>query len=139
LAWTWALLLPRHAGLYALGTAAGLAVSVWACGWGERLLGQKDPGSVVMDEIAAMPLCYAFWVGLWAIGPEGWPSWRGMRSAHMVGIWVSGFVLFRLFDILKPWPVRQSQRLAAGWGITLDDVLAAGYVDLVFAIAHFGL
>jgi phosphatidylglycerophosphatase A len=36
-----------------------------------------------------------------------------------------------LFDIIKPWPVRQSQALPGGWGITVDDVLAAGYVNLV--------
>ncbi len=41
------------------------------------------------------------------------------------------FVLFRVFDIAKPWPVRQSQRLPGGWGVTVDDVLAAIYVALI--------
>ena len=40
-------------------------------------------------------------------------------------------VLFRVFDIWKPWPVRQSQRLPGGWGVTVDDVLAAAYVALI--------
>jgi phosphatidylglycerophosphatase A len=43
------------------------------------------------------------------------------------------FCLFRLFDVVKPWPVRQSQRLPGGWGIVVDDVLAAGYVALGMA------
>jgi phosphatidylglycerophosphatase A len=38
------------------------------------------------------------------------------------------FVLFRLFDVAKPWPIRSSQSLAGGWGITVDDFLAAAYV-----------
>jgi phosphatidylglycerophosphatase A len=42
------------------------------------------------------------------------------------------FAAFRLFDILKPWPVRQSQVLPGGWGITIDDLLAAVYVNLLF-------
>jgi phosphatidylglycerophosphatase A len=49
------------------------------------------------------------------------------------GWWVVGgiFVAFRLFDIVKPWPVRGSQALPGGWGITVDDFLAAAYVNLV--------
>jgi phosphatidylglycerophosphatase A len=43
------------------------------------------------------------------------------------------FVLFRLFDIAKPWPVKQSQCLPGGWGVTVDDMLAAGYVALLVA------
>jgi phosphatidylglycerophosphatase A len=45
------------------------------------------------------------------------------------------FALFRFFDILKPWPVRQSQKLPGGWGVTVDDVLAAGYVNIVALVA----
>ena len=41
------------------------------------------------------------------------------------------FILFRIFDILKPWPVRQSQRLPGGWGVTVDDLLAAAYAGLL--------
>ena len=50
------------------------------------------------------------------------------------------FALFRLFDIAKPWPVRQSQSLPGGWGITVDDVLAAVWVaGIVFLAGWFWL
>jgi phosphatidylglycerophosphatase A len=48
------------------------------------------------------------------------------------------FAAFRFFDIVKPWPVRQSQSLPGGWGITVDDVLAAGYVNVTILVIHFG-
>ena len=41
------------------------------------------------------------------------------------------FVLFRLFDIAKPWPIRGSQSLPGGWGVTVDDLLAAAYVNVI--------
>jgi phosphatidylglycerophosphatase A len=44
------------------------------------------------------------------------------------------FVAFRLFDVWKPWPVRQSQTLAGGWGVTIDDALAAVYVNVVVVV-----
>ena len=47
---------------------------------------------------------------------------------------VAVFAAFRFFDVLKPWPVRQSQRLPGGWGVTMDDVLAALYVNLLAAL-----
>jgi phosphatidylglycerophosphatase A len=47
------------------------------------------------------------------------------------------FVLFRFFDVLKPWPVRESQILPGGWGVTVDDVLAALYVNAVVLVVYF--
>ncbi|HSA02900.1 MAG TPA: phosphatidylglycerophosphatase A [Candidatus Paceibacterota bacterium] len=113
------------------GALIGVAVSVWLGGKAEVWLQRKDPGSVVIDEIAAFPLCLlvpalAHWhaTGLWP-GPAFWFGTDG-------GFWtVLAFALFRLFDVWKPWPVYPSQNLPAGWGITLDDCLAAGYVNLV--------
>jgi phosphatidylglycerophosphatase A len=48
------------------------------------------------------------------------------------------FALFRFFDVLKPWPVRQSQSLPGGWGVTIDDVLAALYVNLAVLLVYAG-
>jgi phosphatidylglycerophosphatase A len=114
------------------GIILGLALSVWLCGTGEKILNQKDPGSVVMDEIAAMPLCF---LGLilhefFKHGTLLPLSFFFSRS----GWWILllGFGAFRLFDIWKPWPVRQSQNLPGGWGVTVDDALAAVYVNLLF-------
>jgi phosphatidylglycerophosphatase A len=46
------------------------------------------------------------------------------------------FVAFRFFDVLKPWPVRQSQSLPSGWGVTVDDLLAALYVNAVVLLVY---
>jgi len=127
------LLATGQAGWYAAGTLAGVALSVWACGQAERVLGQKDPGSIVLDEIVAVPICFA-----------GWLVWHGVHHGGLLrpaelfrgSGWVvtlALFAAFRFFDVLKPWPVRQSQALAGGWGVTADDVLAAVYVNLVLA------
>ncbi|PWU17761.1 MAG: phosphatidylglycerophosphatase A [Verrucomicrobia bacterium] len=117
------------------GTVAGIGVSVWLCGVAEKILGQKDPGSVVLDEVTAMPVCFIAWVlpisiylgkmppPFFFYTPQFWP-------------WTIGvFLAFRLFDVVKPWPIHQSQSLPGGWGVTVDDVLAAVYVNLLFLLA----
>ena len=56
------------------------------------------------------------------------------------GVWpltVAVFATFRLFDIAKPWPVRQSQKLPGGWGVTVDDALAAIYVNVLVALVSY--
>ena len=134
LLWFLVLLWPRHFGVFAAGALGGVLVSVWICGAAERLLGRTDPPSVVLDEMVAVPLCYAGWVtGLWLKtgdmpSPHLWfagPGWWGTAGV---------FVAFRLFDIRKPWPINTSQRLPGGWGVTLDDVIAAGYVNAAVAV-----
>ncbi|HEY3861381.1 MAG TPA: phosphatidylglycerophosphatase A [Verrucomicrobiae bacterium] len=129
LGWLAALMCLKSWPLFIAGNVAAVALSVWLCGEGERLLGRKDPGSVVLDEIVAIPICFAAWlVSAWA-PHHAWPGaaflWQHWASS--IGI----FALFRFFDILKPWPVRQSQNLPGGWGVTVDDVLAAVYVNAV--------
>jgi phosphatidylglycerophosphatase A len=129
LAWSALLLGTGSLWLFAAGTALGLGLSVWLCGYAEQKLGRKDPGSVVLDEIAAMPVCFGAWVAL--------HYWREMTfPAAAPAVWkanwlpiLCAFAAFRLFDIWKPWPVRQSQGLPGGWGITVDDLLAAIYVS----------
>lgn len=84
-------------------------VGVWLCGSAARRVGVHDHPGIVWDEIAAMYLVLQ-------VGP---PS---------IGLWVLGFGLFRLFDILKPWPIRDlDHRLGGGTGIMLDDLAAALY------------
>lgn len=114
-----------------LGCVLGVALSVWLCGPAERLLGKKDPGSVVLDEIAAVPVCFLGWVAmvLWKTGAMPGLSYffSGKNWLWTIGV----FAAFRLFDVLKPWPVNKSQALPGGWGITVDDLLAAGYVNVL--------
>ena len=82
-------------------------IGVWACGRTARELGSKDPSAIVWDEVVGYLLAMTG-------SPGGWP-WA-----------VAGFVVFRLFDIWKPWPVHVlDQRVTGGLGIILDD-LAAG-------------
>ncbi len=86
------------------------------CQEGARRLIGHDPGAVVWDEIAAF-------LALALVIPSGWP-WLAL-----------GFVLFRFFDIAKPWPIRDlDHRLHGGLGIMLDDLLAAGYAAVCLVL-----
>lgn len=79
---------------------------IWICGRTSKDLGVHDHGGIVWDEFVGL------WITLIAV-PAGW-------------VWVIlGFALFRVFDILKPWPIGWvDQRVSGGWGIMLDDILA---------------
>lgn len=121
---TWGTLwgLPIAFGLSCLPLPVGVAVwvalaaaGVFFCGRAAALSGRHDPGNVVFDEFAALPLLYFFI----PFNP---------RSALL------GFLLFRLFDIVKPWPARRLERLPGGWGIMADDLAAAVYATVVLAI-----
>ncbi|MFZ5452781.1 MAG: phosphatidylglycerophosphatase A [Thermodesulfobacteriota bacterium] len=90
---------------YGLALAALAAVSIPITGWAQDFLGHDHP-AIVLDEVVGLLAALA-WV------PCQW-SWV-----------VIGFVLFRLFDIWKPLPVKYCEGLPGGWGVTLDD-LAAG-------------
>lgn len=91
-----------------------LAVGVRACTRAETVLGQKDPGCVVWDEL------FGQWVALLPLTPNA-PWW----------LFAAGFFLFRFFDIVKPWPVRQMEtKYEAGLGVMLDDGAAGIYAFL---------
>jgi len=131
LLWFAILLVPGSLALFLTGTFIGLMLSVWFCGEAERILKQTDPGSVVLDEIAAIPLCFLPWLLAEYSRRHALPPVEQFFAGP--GLWHTAgtFMLFRLFDVTKPWPVRQSQGLPGGWGVTLDDVLAAIYVALI--------
>ncbi|MCA9266863.1 MAG: phosphatidylglycerophosphatase A, partial [Planctomycetales bacterium] len=93
-----------------------LLLGVPLCAAGQRWYGRKDPGQVIWDEIASMPLVY------FAI-----PKTQMADS----GVLLVGFALHRFFDISKPPPCRQLERLPSGWGIMADDVMAAFYAAIV--------
>ncbi len=137
----WFLALLATGSLWGLigGTLAGLALSVWLCGVGERALGKKDPGSVVLDEIAAMPACFCAWLAILTLRAGSLPAWDHVFAAGRWRAALGIFAAFRLFDVLKPWPVRQSQSLPGGWGVTVDDVLAAVYVNLLVLLVYGGM
>jgi phosphatidylglycerophosphatase A len=83
-------------------------IGVPICRIAARRLGLKDPGAVVFDEIAAFSVVFL------------------AVKVNLVTS-VLGFILFRIFDIAKPWPVRRLERLPGGWGIMADDFAAAAY------------
>lgn len=104
---------------YLLAIAAALVLGVWACAWVVRESGVADPGFAVWDEF----------VGLWiALAPLAGPAvaWE----------WIfGGFILFRIFDIWKPWPVSWADRhIGGGLGVMLDDVIAGLYAAIVLAL-----
>jgi phosphatidylglycerophosphatase A len=137
LGWFGLLLCAHSLVFFAIGTVVGLGLSVWLCGEAEKILKAHDPGSVVLDEIAAIPVCFAGW--LMIVGSSGGglpgPSYFFSKERWVPTLVI--FALFRLFDITKPWPVRQSQSLPGGWGVTVDDALAAVYVNLAVCILRF--
>lgn len=135
LGWFALLLAPGNLWVFLGGTILGLVASVWLCGAAEKILGQSDPGSVVWDEIAAIPVCFAGWVLLLQANSGAMPPVAHFFTGRNLWLTAGVFGLFRLFDVWKPSPVRQSQALPGGWGVTVDDLLAAVYVNAVLFLA----
>jgi phosphatidylglycerophosphatase A len=102
--------LPLIGVLFALGVFYGAA--------SEQALGGVDPGPVVIDEVMGM-LMTLFLIPV---------NWMGM---------IAGFVLFRVFDILKPYPARKLERLPGGLGVMSDDLMAAVYANLTLHAAYY--
>jgi len=119
LAMAW--LLVRYAGWrpwhFAALALLMLPLAIWAAGVTARKLGIRDPGVVVVDEV----------VGQWiTLAGGGALSWKSLLGA---------FLLFRLFDVWKPAPVRRLESLPGGAGIVADDVMAGLYAALVLFLA----
>ena len=131
------LLATGHLAAYSLGTAMLLAVSVPLCGRAESVLGTHDPASVVLDEIAAVPLCYLGWVVLESAGDGTLPPWTLFFQGSSLWLVILGFVLFRLLDALKPPPINAVQRLPSGWGIVADDAIAGLLTGVLVGAARW--
>ncbi len=85
-------------------------IGIWACGDHVRATGREDPSECVIDELAGQWLaCAGISLGF---GPGTAPEFA------------LAFLLFRLFDILKPWPISAAEKLPGGWGVMSDDMLA---------------
>lgn len=94
-----------------------VVVGTWAASRAERLLERRDPGIIVVDEVAGMIVSVLF-----------------LPRTPLVLI--AAFLLFRLFDIWKPYPVRASQDLPGGLGVMVDDLLAGLYTLLLLVAAR---
>jgi phosphatidylglycerophosphatase A len=103
----WAGLPIVEIGAIALTFAAG----AWAATHAERFFGSIDPGPVVIDEVLGMLITLAFI-------PAGWEAM------------LAGFLLFRVFDVIKPYPANRIERFHGGFGIMADDAMAGVYANL---------
>jgi phosphatidylglycerophosphatase A len=92
-------------------------IGIWAASRAERLFGRKDPGAVVIDEVVGQLITFAF-VPLF-LDPV---------------VIVLGFVLFRAFDIIKPYPIRRLEKLPSGLGIVVDDIAAGLYAGTALSV-----
>ncbi len=129
---TFLLLLPGSPWFYFAGVILSSLSSIWICDQAEKILQIKDPGSVVWDEIIALPISFLAWI-LWEWHRSGtWPKASSLFHMPQLLMVAGVFIAFRFFDIVKPWPVRQIQNLPGGLGITADDVVAALYVNILF-------
>ena len=93
-------------------------VGTWASDRTERFLDRKDPGLIVIDEVAGMMVSVAL-------------------VPRTVPVLVCAFLLFRLFDIWKPFPARDSQSLPGGAGVMMDDLIAGFYALVLIMTARW--
>lgn len=104
--------------IYLLAVVLAFGLGIWLCERCSRDLGVHDHGGIVWDEFVG------FWITM-LVAPEGW-QWV-----------VAGFVLFRFFDILKPFPINYfDKHLKGGLGIMLDDALAGTFAWFVLQAAY---
>ena len=97
-----------------------IIIGIPICGKAAKVLGVKDPGAVVLDEIAAFPVVFL-----------------AVLLGHVPFTWITagvGFVLFRLFDITKLWPARQLEFLPGGTGVMADDLAAGIYAGCLLGL-----
>jgi phosphatidylglycerophosphatase A len=109
--------LPSYAGDLAMLLVS--AVGVLVADRVARHSGVKDPQFVVIDEVSGQLIALSL--------PFVVLNWKS---------WLLGFILFRIFDIWKPFPARQAESLPGGWGIMADDWIAGIYAALVLALAQ---
>ncbi len=107
---------------YLVTTGLLVALSVPICSRAEKILGETDPGSVVLDEIVAVPVAFSGYALHWWLAGSS-PALSQIR--YWWPALIAAFVLFRIFDIWKPWPIRRLQSLHGGVGIVVDDLAAA--------------
>ncbi|MEJ2253672.1 MAG: phosphatidylglycerophosphatase A [Nitrospirota bacterium] len=97
---------------YLILTIASVLGGTWAADKMERVMGEKDPGCIVIDEFAGFLVAMAF-------------------LPRTMGYLLAAFILFRVFDILKPPPIDGLQSSGGGWGVMVDDLAAGLLVNLL--------
>ncbi len=125
--WVYFLLLPGSLLLYCVGLLLGFFAAVWLGGRGEQILARKDPGSIVIDEIAALPLAFSGALFVHGKSAALLPL-AGYFHGKGLLVMLVAFLGFRFFDVAKPGIIGRSQNLPGGWGLVVDDFLAALHV-----------
>ena len=126
-----------HVGVFLFTCVAG----VWAAGRAARFSRETDPQHVVVDEVSGQYLVivagcgmpYLVYPRVFEFSPLGNITWHSALNWKYL---LLGFILFRAFDIWKPFPVRQAERLPGGWGIMADDWVAAVYAAVGLWLAR---
>jgi len=126
-----------HVAVFLATCVAGL----WSAGRAERFWGAKDPQSVVIDEVSGQYLAIMvgcgipYWVSprIFRFSPLGNITWHSALDWKYL---LLGFILFRAFDIWKPFPARRAESLPGGWGIMADDWVAGLYAAIGLWIAR---
>jgi len=104
-------LLPTQTPWYAIGTFAAAIIFVPICGVGEKLWAEKDSRKIVLDEAVGMAITYIYI-------PKDWR------------LFLAGFFMFRLYDIVKIPPAGAAEKLKNGWGVMMDDVIVGIYANI---------
>lgn len=115
------LIRPLPSLVYAVTVVAFIFMAAWVSTKAQDVMGEQDPQEVVIDEVAGFLVAMAF---------------------HRTDIWMlaAGFVIFRVFDIVKPFPIRWIERhFLSGWGIVLDDVGAGVYTNVALWLIGLAL
>ncbi len=103
-----------------VANCAAVAILIYPCillaGAGERFFGKKDPPQVVIDEVVG------YWISV-------------LFYPFNLKIALSAFVIFRILDVVKPWPAGRLQRLNGGLGIMIDDCAVAVYTNLILLVS----
>ncbi len=123
------------------------AFGVWSSSRVVDYTGVKDPQYVVIDEVSGMHLTLVLSIMPLGLPTRLLPTDEAFGFAFYSGLsllnWkylLLGFILFRVFDIWKPWPVHRLEKLPGGWGIMADDWMAGIYAAILLRVAlHFGL
>jgi phosphatidylglycerophosphatase A len=129
-----------------LGFVLISALGVWSATRVAAFTGAEDPQYVVIDEVSGQQLALVL-----PLLPVAIPHLTAHPEMSIYGLFFAlsllnwkylllGFILFRVFDIWKPWPIRNLEKLPGGWGIMADDWMAGIYAAILLRVAlHFGL
>lgn len=116
-----------------LASVLVFAAGLWATSRLTAVSGVPDPAEIVVDEVVGQ------WIALWPLSAGLWFAGAAPQVFPWPG-WVGAFVMFRVFDIWKPWPVSRADRMHGPFAVMLDDVLAglmaAACVAIAAVVAH---